>query len=162
MSALDTPTSPIHQPRCSGGELDTPAGFSVDSWSVGRLLARLQASFIEDDELDDALNASLDPDRPLSFDDMERLTPRLRRIAWQLVDIAGQRDAYQSAAELADVEQRVRQLGGPVHGDLVSARGRLRLLALAVLDVLELVSEDDERPLSDFAAAPFTPDGRRP
>ncbi|WP_329386043.1 DUF6415 family natural product biosynthesis protein [Streptomyces sp. NBC_01716] len=141
MSALDSPIAP-QQPyrRC---ELDTPASFSVDSWSVGRLLARLHTSFIEDDELDDVLNASLDPDTPLSIDDIDRLTPRLRKIIGQLVNIAVQRNTGQAAGQLVAVVRRVQQLGDPAPGGLGSARGQLRLLALAVLDVLELVSDDD-------------------
>ncbi|MFD3486431.1 DUF6415 family natural product biosynthesis protein [Streptomyces sp. NPDC058665] len=99
--------------------------------------------FIEDDELDDVLNSVLDPGTGLSMDEIEELTPRLRKIIGQLVDIAVQRNAAESAHELASVVRRVQQLGDPAPVVLRSARGQLRLLALAVLDVLELVSDDD-------------------
>ncbi|MET9553622.1 DUF6415 family natural product biosynthesis protein [Streptomyces sp. NPDC006645] len=143
MNALNTPAPLIRQPDCHNSELDTPAGFSVDTWSVGRLLAQLHMSFIEDDELDDVLNAVLDPGTALSIDDIDRLTPRLRKILGQLVNIAVQRNTEQSAHELAGVVRRVRQLGDPAPTVLNSALGQLRLLALATLDVLELVSDDD-------------------
>ncbi|WP_329385527.1 DUF6415 family natural product biosynthesis protein [Streptomyces sp. NBC_01716] len=158
MNALDTPAPLVPQSLHHGGELDTPAGFSVDTWSVGRLLARLHTSFIEDDELDDVLNAVLDPGTALSMDDIDRLTPRLHKIVGQLVNIAVQRNTAHSAHELAVVVRRVRQLGDPVPGVLGSARGQLRLLALAVLDVLELLSDDDRH----TGAAPAALGGVRP
>ncbi|MEV8331981.1 DUF6415 family natural product biosynthesis protein [Streptomyces niveus] len=158
MNALDIPAPLIPQPRYRGGELETPASFSVDTWSVGRLLARLHTSFIEDDELDDVLNAVLDPGTALSMDEIERLTPRLRKILGQLVNIAVQRNTPHAAHELAGVVGRVRQLGDPAPGGLGSARGQLRLLALAVLDVLELVSDDDRH----AGAGPAVLDGVRP
>ncbi|MFE4610910.1 DUF6415 family natural product biosynthesis protein [Streptomyces niveus] len=143
MNALDTSTALVHQPACHRGELDYPSRFSVDSCSVGRLLARLHTSFIEDEELDDVLNAVLDPGTALSMDEIERLAPRLRKMSGQLVSIATQCNTARSAHELAGVVGRVRQLGDPAPGGLGSARGQLRLLALAVLDVLELVSDED-------------------
>lgn len=157
MNALDIPAPLIPQPRYRGGELDTPAGFSVDTWSVARLLARLHTSFVEDDELDDVLNAVLDPGTALSMDDIDMLTPRLRKILGQLVNIAVQRNTPHVAQELAGVVGRVRQLG-PAPGGLGSARGQLRLLALAVLDVLELVSDDDRH----VGAGPAALGGVRP
>ncbi|MFE4490941.1 DUF6415 family natural product biosynthesis protein [Streptomyces niveus] len=152
MNALDTSTALVHQPACHRGELDSPGRFSVDSCSVGRLLARLQTSFVEDEELDDVLNAVLDPGAALSMDEIERLAPRLRKMFGQLVSIATQRSTARSAHELGGVVGRVRQLGDPEPGGLGSARGQLRLLALAVLDVLELVS-DDERHVGSGPAA---------
>ncbi|MEV8400622.1 DUF6415 family natural product biosynthesis protein [Streptomyces niveus] len=143
MNALDTSTELVHQPTCHRGELDNPSRFSVDSCSVGRLLARLHTSFIEDEELDDVLNAVLDPGTALSMDEIARLAPRLRKMLGQLVSIATQRNTAHSTHELGGVVGRVRQLGDPAPGGLDSARGQLRLLALAVLDVLELVSDDD-------------------
>ncbi|GGK31463.1 hypothetical protein GCM10011583_74150 [Streptomyces camponoticapitis] len=152
MNAPDTSTALVHQPACHEGELDSPGRFSVDSCSVGRLLARLHTSFVEDEELDDVLNAVLDPGTALSMDEMERLAPRLRKMFGQLVSIATQCNTARSAHELAGVVGRVRQLGDPEPGGLGSARGQLRLLALAVLDVLELVS-DDERHVGSGPAA---------
>ncbi|TXL91855.1 DUF6415 family natural product biosynthesis protein [Streptomyces sp. IB2014 016-6] len=152
MNALDTPALLVHQPGCHSGELDSPSRFSVDSCSVGRLLARLHTSFVEDEELDDVLNAVLDPGTALSMDEIERLAPRLRKMLGQLVSIATQRNTFYSAYELAGVVGRVRQLGDPAPGGLGSARGQLRLLALAVLDVLELVSDDDRHSASGSAA----------
>ncbi|MFB8350726.1 DUF6415 family natural product biosynthesis protein [Streptomyces niveus] len=158
MNALDTSTALIPQPRYRGGELYTPAGFSVDTGSVGRLLARLHTSFIEDEELDDVLNAVLDPGTALSMDEIERLAPRLRKMLGQLVSIAAQCNTSHSAHELAGVVGCVRQLGDPAPGGLGSARGQLRLLALAVLDVLELVSDDDRH----VGAGPAVLGGVRP
>lgn len=143
MNALDTSTALVHQSACHRGELASPSRFSVDSCSVGRLLARLHTSFIEDEELDDVLNAVLDPGTALSMDDIDMLTPRLRKMLGQLVNIAVQRNTPHVAHELAGVVGRVRQLGDPEPGGRGSARGQLRLLALAVLDVLDLVSDDD-------------------
>ncbi|MEU9746648.1 DUF6415 family natural product biosynthesis protein [Streptomyces niveus] len=158
MNALDTPAFLVHQPDCHRGELDSPSRFSVDSCSVGRLLARLHTSFIEDEELDDVLNAVLDPGTALSMDEIEKLAPRLRKMLGQLVNIATQRNTPQCAQELAGVVGRVRQLGDPTPGGLGSARGKLRLLALAVLDVLELVSDDDRH----VGAGPAALGGVRP
>ncbi|MGW8449902.1 DUF6415 family natural product biosynthesis protein [Streptomyces niveus] len=158
MNALDTSIALVHQPACHRGELDSPSRFSVDSCSVGRLLARLHASFIEDEELDDVLNAVLDPGTALSMDEIERLAPRLRKMLGQLVSIATQRNIAHSAHELAGVVGRVQQLSDPAPGGLGSARGQLRLLALAVLDVLELVSDNDRH----AGAAPAALGGVRP
>lgn len=158
MNALFSPDSLVEQPPHCGGETAGPAGFSVDSWAVGRLLARLHQSFIDDEELDDVLNAVLDPGTRLSMDDIDMLTPRLRKIIGQLAGIAVQRNAVESATELAFVVRRVRQLGDPVRSDLDAARGQLRLLALAALDVLELVSDDD----MGVGAGPTARGGLRP
>ncbi|MFE2844337.1 DUF6415 family natural product biosynthesis protein [Streptomyces scopuliridis] len=152
MNALDTSTALVHQPGYHRSELVNPSRFSVDSCSVGRLLARLHTSFIEDEELDDVLNAVLDPGTALSMDEIERLAPRLRKMFGQLVSIATQRNTAYSAHELAGVVGRVRQLGDPAPGGLGSARGQLRLLALAVLDVLELVCDNDRHSGSGPAA----------
>ncbi|MFE9297850.1 DUF6415 family natural product biosynthesis protein [Streptomyces niveus] len=158
MNALDTPAFLVHQPACHRGELADPSRFSGDSCSVGRILARLHTSFIEDEELDDVLNAVLDPGTELSMDEIERLAPRLRKMLGQLVSIATQRNTFYSAYELAGVVRRVRELGDSEPGGLVSARGQLRLLALAVLDVLELVSDDDRH----AGAGPAVLGGVRP
>ncbi|MFI5756242.1 DUF6415 family natural product biosynthesis protein [Streptomyces sp. NPDC051569] len=135
------------------------ASFSDDSWSIGRVLERLHRSFIEDGELDDILNAILDPDSTLSEQDITELAPRLRKILVRLVEIAAQRNSPPLATELADLVRVVQDHAGPCGFE--RARGRLRLLAVAVVDVLDLVSDDEETSTPDFGALSAVPRGER-
>lgn len=133
------------------------SSFSDDSWSIGRVLERLHRSFVEDGEVDDILNAVLDPDSTLSEQDITELAPRLRKILVQLVEIAALRDSRSSAGKLANAARAVQDDAGPCGFE--RALGRLRLLAVAVVDVLDLVSGDEETSTPDFEALSAVPRG---
>ncbi|MEU5839384.1 DUF6415 family natural product biosynthesis protein [Streptomyces diacarni] len=107
--------------------------------------------FIEDEEIDDALDMVMGKESALlTPDELEELLPRIRKHLDQLVRIAAQRFAGAGSPELAAVVVRSRQLSAsPVPVDFPSARGHARHLAFLTVDVLEVLADEEEVVSSD-------------
>ena len=119
------------------------------------LLGALNDSFIKED-VDDYLDRILGwGAEPLEPADIRKLVPRLQSCLWLLLT-----DALQSARGRPD-KDLVRKVGfaygldaeGSAEG-FTPTSSHARRLASLVLDLLDLVSEDDNDPLPDFGASP--------
>lgn len=131
-----------------GPELAVEPARPVSRRTVEQLLAGLHESFVEDDDLDDDLEMVLGAESGLlTMDDVEHLTPRVGRNLAQLVDIAVQRAHGEPGPELAVVISRAHCPGSEqMTRDFVLDRAHLRRLALAILDVLDLLAVEHASP----------------
>lgn len=145
------------------------------------VLGRLHDAFLHDEDLDDDLDAILSdgpaglsrrPRRPGLWERLRssnrqradsdpalgRRIEHLRRTLDQLVNIAGHRD---STPELDEATSRAWDLGGqmPV-GDFTGNQAYLRRMALAALELLDLLSNDETDALPTFGEPMRTDESR--
>ncbi|MEU2720169.1 DUF6415 family natural product biosynthesis protein [Streptomyces smyrnaeus] len=102
--------------------------------------------FIEDEEIDDALDAVMGKESALlTQEELDELLPRICKHLRQLVHIATARCSGDGSPELAEVVTRAQQLDATqVPDDFPSARGYARRVALVVGDVLEVLAVEQE------------------
>lgn len=128
-----------------GREVVAEPARPVASGAMHDVLSALHDSFVMDDHLDDDLEMVVGAESALlTMAEVEKLIPRLHRTLRQLVNIAYRRADGTPGPELRDAANRAQRLEAEqTTRDFDSARGHLRLLALAALDVLELVAVED-------------------
>lgn len=108
-----------------------------------RVLSALREAVALDLVFDD-IEAALG-EHPPTADEVAELAPRLRRAVPQLVDILLERSGAAPAEEATAAAERSRTaLAESTPTDPTVARGLVRRLALAALDVLDLLGGDEE------------------
>ncbi|MFF2650451.1 hypothetical protein [Streptomyces sp. NPDC058045] len=141
------------------------------------VLARLHDAFVHDEDLDDDLDVILSgpsclsrpprarglrarlrrPARCEAGPDITGRVERLSRMLGQLVNIAAHRA---SSPELLDMVKRADDVRAEKpRGEFMADRGLLRRMALAALDLVELLSEDEDGALTYGSPPPA--DGSR-
>ncbi|MEW2219528.1 DUF6415 family natural product biosynthesis protein [Streptomyces sp. NPDC006990] len=126
--------------------LDVERAQRVPDTTLRTCMTALHDSFIQDEEIDDALDMVMGKESALlTRQELDELLPRLRKHLRQLLRIANQRVTGERSRKLAEVAVRWRQLDAtPAPQGFPEARGYARRLALATQDVLEVLDVEEE------------------
>jgi len=119
--------------------------------TIRTYVAALHDSFIQEEEIDDALDMVVGKESALlTPEDLDEVVPRLRKHLRQLLHIAAQRVTGERDRRLAEIIIRWQQLDTtPTPQDFPEARGYARRLALATQDVLEVLDVEEEAARAD-------------
>ncbi|MBQ1121899.1 DUF6415 family natural product biosynthesis protein [Streptomyces sp. B15] len=133
-------------PRRERRKLEVEPAGKVPATKLRACIDVMHDWFIQDEEIDDALDAVMGKESALLRQgELDELLPRMRQHLRQLVHIATTRVSGDGGPELAEVVTRAQQLvSTPIPDDFPDARGYARRLALVVGDVLEILAVEQE------------------
>ncbi|MGI5353036.1 DUF6415 family natural product biosynthesis protein [Streptomyces sp. CA-250714] len=133
-------------PRRERSKLDVEPAGKAPVTKLRTCIDVMHDWFIEDEEIDDALDAVMGKESALlTREELDELLPRIRKHLRQLVHIATTRVSGDWSPELTAVVTRSQRLdAAPVPDDFPGARGYVRRLAFVVGDVLEVLAVEQE------------------
>ncbi|MFE0765347.1 DUF6415 family natural product biosynthesis protein [Streptomyces smyrnaeus] len=125
--------------------LDVARAQQAPVTTIRAYVAALHDSFIQDEEIDDALDMVVGKESALlTPEDLGEVVPRLHQHLRQLLHIAAHRITGERNRRLAEIIIRWQQLDTtPTPQDFPEARGYARRLALATQDVLEVLDMEE-------------------